>query len=112
MVLSLHCTLINRRYICLYIKIGDIRNPTETRRVISERIDMSLTSTSAERVVTHLRDTGIKDALAQPIIDKVLKMRDDLHKKSTGYTYKDAQRVLNEARESGCINPLLDMSGM
>jgi hypothetical protein len=39
-------------------------------------------------------------------------MRSELHQKATGYTFEDAQRTLDEAREMGCINPLLDMTGM
>lgn len=64
-----------------------------------------------------VRDSGIKDALAQPIIDRLVKMGQELRRADPGKSALAPDKVqailLEELKKAGpgCINPLLSADG-
>lgn len=72
-----------------------------------------------QRIKDRARDTGIKDSLAQPVIDRLLDLGKSLQKPAPGVTQRTAAEIegillkeLEDAKQKGCLNPLLDMEGM
>lgn len=74
----------------------------------------------ATTLVEAVRETGIKDAMAQPIIDHLVKLGSELRKSSptqTAHTPDEVMAILTaellqaQGKGAGVINPLTSMDG-
>jgi hypothetical protein len=96
---------------------GNKRVSTDTRRLVDERLDMALKPKMIQKIKERARDTGVKDSMAQPIIEQLLDLGKELRKPQDGARRSPQeveqmlQMALNEARSTCYMNPLLDMTG-
>ncbi|CUA75716.1 Dynein heavy chain, cytoplasmic [Rhizoctonia solani] len=95
---------------------GVTRSAIKTRQIIEERLDMVLKPRMIQKVKDHVSDSGIKDPIAQPLIDRLLALGKDLLKPdSSGFrrTVQEVEDILKvevaTARRVGFMSPLLDM---
>lgn len=111
--LSPKCSLIQD-------KAGEIRDPSDTAEETFQQILTALEPNIASTLTDAVRQSGIKDALAQPIIDILVKMGQDLRKAnpdSSTYSPDEVQTILTEELKKhqqqgeGITNPLFDMDG-
>ncbi|KAF8672560.1 hypothetical protein RHS04_07768 [Rhizoctonia solani] len=72
-----------------------------------------------QKVKDHVSDSGIKDPVAQPLINQILTLGKDLLKADKNGSRQPAQEVedilkveVATARKNGYINPLLDMEAL
>lgn len=81
---------------------------------------LSLQPNVATSLASAVRETGVKDALAQPVIDSLVKLGQELRKATpnrAAYTPDEVQAILTSELKScrdqgyGIINPLADMDG-
>ncbi|KAG9089001.1 hypothetical protein FRC06_001747, partial [Ceratobasidium sp. 370] len=100
-------------------KTGNRRVASNTSRLVNERLDMAILPKTVQKIKHAARDTGVKDALAQPVIDRLLDLGKSLRKPAAKGTPCQApseiggvlQRELQLARDH-CVNPLLSMDGV
>ncbi|EUC61135.1 hypothetical protein RSOL_383950 [Rhizoctonia solani AG-3 Rhs1AP] len=94
---------------------GIIRDPDKTRAAIQTQLSLSLEPRSGNKLRSSAVDSGVKDSLAQVVIEKLLKMGKSL-RSDPSKTPQDIQDILrNElkvAQRAGCENPLLKMEGV
>ncbi|KAG8703439.1 hypothetical protein FRC08_002841 [Ceratobasidium sp. 394] len=98
---------------------GNRRDPCKTQNLVDERLDMAIQPKTIQKVKNHMRDTGVKDPMAQPIIDRLLNLGKLLRNPPTGTPRRSPQQIedilqqeLAKARSACCINPLLTMPGV
>ncbi|KAF8753824.1 hypothetical protein RHS01_06641 [Rhizoctonia solani] len=100
-------------------KPGATQTVTKTRQLIDERLEMALKPRMIQKVKDHVSNSGIKDPVAQPLIDQILTLGKDLLKADKNGSCRPAQEVedilkveVATARKNGYINPLLDMEAL
>jgi hypothetical protein len=78
---------------------------------------MAVLPKTIQKIKDAARDTGVKDALAQPVIDRLLDLGRSLRKQAKGVNRQPTldinellSRELQQARNH-CVNPLLSMDG-
>ncbi|QRV78439.1 hypothetical protein RhiJN_06454 [Ceratobasidium sp. AG-Ba] len=54
---------------------GPLRRATETIGCINEQFELAFTTKNADSITALQRETGIKDSIAQPLLDKIIKQR-------------------------------------
>lgn len=100
---------------------GEFRTSVETAEETFQQILTSLGPNVVTTLTDAVRASGIKDSLAQPIIDTLVKMGVELRKASPdGSTHSpdEVQTILTEelkkhqSQGAGITNPLIDMDGM
>ncbi|KAF8214703.1 hypothetical protein K438DRAFT_2138088 [Mycena galopus ATCC 62051] len=103
------------------LKAGEFRTATETAEETFQQILTSLEPNIATTLTEAVRLSGIKDTLAQPIIDSLVKMGQDLRKanpEGTSRSPDEVQTILTEELKKhqqqgeGITNPLFDMDGV
>ncbi|KAJ7069017.1 hypothetical protein B0H15DRAFT_807270 [Mycena belliarum] len=103
------------------LKAGELRNPSETAEETFQQILTALEPNIATTLAEAVRLSGVKDALAQPIIDILVKMGQDLRKtnpEGSSYSPDEIQTILTEElkkhqqKGEGITNPLFDMDGI
>ncbi|KAJ6578993.1 hypothetical protein B0H10DRAFT_2443555 [Mycena sp. CBHHK59/15] len=103
------------------LKAGELRNPTDTAEETFQQILTALEPNIATTLTEAVRLSGVKDALAQPIIDILVKMGQDLRKANpdgTAHSPDEIQTILTEELKKhqrqgeGITNPLFDMDGI
>jgi hypothetical protein len=100
-------------------KEGARRSNKATCEHIFQQLVTSLEPNVVTKLVEAVRDSGIKDPVAQPIIDRLVKLGQALRKASPdriAHTPDEVQAILTEelkkAYSNGPVmNPLLDMDG-
>lgn len=69
-----------------------------------------------QKIKTHARASGVKDPVAQPVIEKLLTLNSLMQKRTPHQTPAQIEGILRQeldrARSEGCLNPLLDMQGL
>ncbi|KAJ7476792.1 hypothetical protein FB451DRAFT_1461207 [Mycena latifolia] len=102
------------------LKAGDARNPADTAEETFQQILTALEPNVATTLTEAVRLSGVKDALAQPIIDILVKMGQDLRKanpEGSALSPDEIQTILTEELKKhqqqgeGITNPLFDMDG-
>ncbi|KAF8062389.1 hypothetical protein FPV67DRAFT_1422187 [Lyophyllum atratum] len=102
------------------LKEGEPRTSQETTDTVLEQILMALQPNVSTSLAEAVRLSGVKDALAQPIIDLLVKLGQDLRKTNpdgSQHSPEEVQAILTEelrkhqTKGNGIINPLLDMDG-
>ncbi|KAJ7262385.1 hypothetical protein C8J57DRAFT_1719333 [Mycena rebaudengoi] len=103
------------------LKPGPFRNPVDTAEETFQQILTALEPNISTTLAEAVRLSGIKDTLAQPIIDSLVKMGQDLRKANpdgSSYSPDEVQTILTEElkkhqqRGEGITNPLFDMDGI
>ncbi|KAJ6632455.1 hypothetical protein B0H10DRAFT_1770681 [Mycena sp. CBHHK59/15] len=103
------------------LKPGTDRNAAETAEETFQQILTSLEPSVATTLIEAVRLSGIKDTLAQPIIDSLVKMGQDLRKANpdgSSYSPDEVQTILTEElkkhqqKGGGITNPLFDMDSV
>ncbi|KAF8607876.1 hypothetical protein BDV93DRAFT_487814 [Ceratobasidium sp. AG-I] len=101
------------------IQEGVIRDPQTTLKVIQSRLELSLLPGARGKVDSDMSLTGIKDGIAQPVIEEIVKLGIGLRKVSASNPSPEIDsinKVLKErldlAKENGAINALLEMDGV
>ncbi|KAJ6625266.1 hypothetical protein B0H10DRAFT_2161888 [Mycena sp. CBHHK59/15] len=98
-----------------------VRNPADTAEETFQQILTALEPNIATTLTEAVRLSGVKDALAQPIIDMLVKMGQDLRKanpEGSSYSPDEIQTILTEELKKhqqqgeGITNPLFDMDGI
>ncbi|KAF8599210.1 hypothetical protein BDV93DRAFT_498019 [Ceratobasidium sp. AG-I] len=88
---------------------GVPRSATETISIINQQYEAAFTSTNADTVTSLQRQTGIKDSIAQPLIDRIIEQRRRL--KKAGHPMSEISNMLRaaflELNPSPKMNPLL-----
>ncbi|KAG8777086.1 hypothetical protein FRC12_000558 [Ceratobasidium sp. 428] len=67
----------------LQMESGTLRTPRDTIEHIKYQYEIAFTSKSVERLREEQRDSGVKDAIAQPHLESIVKRRQDLQKTTT-----------------------------
>jgi hypothetical protein len=98
---------------------GVIRDPQITLKVARSRLQLALLPGARSKVDNDLALTGVKDGIAQPIIEELVKMGIGLRKVSADNPSPQSSEIdkilaahLESAKEKGAINALLEMDGM
>jgi hypothetical protein len=80
---------------------------------------MAIQPRTIQRVKEHARDSGIKDPVAQPVIERLLTLSKSLYKQAKDAPRRSTEEItailrqeLDRERRKGCMNPLLDMEGL
>ncbi|KAJ6501774.1 hypothetical protein DFH09DRAFT_1051553 [Mycena vulgaris] len=103
------------------LKAAPTRDPAETAEETFQQILTSLEPNVATTLTEAIRLSGIKDTLAQPIMDALVKMGQDLRKANpdgSSYSPDEVQTILTEElkkhqqKGEGITNPLFDMDGV
>ncbi|KAJ7857328.1 hypothetical protein B0H14DRAFT_2578465 [Mycena olivaceomarginata] len=103
------------------LKVGKARDPAETAEETFQQILTALEPNVATTLTEAVRSSGTKDALAQPIINVLVKMGQDLRKANldgSSYSPDEVQTILTEELKKhqqqgeGITNPLFDMDGI
>ncbi|KAF8170969.1 hypothetical protein K438DRAFT_1982253 [Mycena galopus ATCC 62051] len=103
------------------LQAGKARDPAETAEETFQQILTALEPNVATTLTEAVRASGTKDALAQPIIDVLVKMGQDLRKvnpNGASYSPDEVQTILTEELKKhqqqgdGITNPLFDMDGI
>ncbi|KAJ6614498.1 hypothetical protein B0H10DRAFT_1803312 [Mycena sp. CBHHK59/15] len=103
------------------LKPGVTRKPEDTAEETFQQILTALEPNIATTLTEAVRSSGVKDALAQPIIDLLVKMGQDLRKANpngSSYSPDEVQTILTEELKkhqqvgAGITNPLFDMDGI
>jgi hypothetical protein len=87
---------------------------------VFQQLLMSLEPNVATKLTEAVRDSGVKDLVAQPIIDAIVKLGQELRKSTpdrAAHTPDEVQLILTEElkkahSKGGAVNPLLGMDGM
>jgi hypothetical protein len=98
---------------------GAQRSSTATSEHVLQQFVTSLAPNVVTKLVEAVRDSGVKDPIAQPIIDRLVKLGQSLRKASpdrVAHMPDEVQAILTEelkkAYSKGLVmNPLLDMDG-
>ncbi|KAJ7622706.1 hypothetical protein B0H17DRAFT_1151594 [Mycena rosella] len=102
------------------LKAGELRNPADTSEETFQQILTALEPNIATTLTEAVRLSGVKDALAQPIIDTLVKMGQDLrkanpegspHRPNEIQTILTAELKKHQRNGEGITNPLFDMDG-
>lgn len=104
---------------CVHIfQPGNRRVASETQQVVEDRLDMAIKPKMIQKIKNHARDTGVKDSMAQLVIDNLLELGKRLRNPPAGVPRRSPREVeatlqneLKLARANNCINPLLSMPG-
>jgi hypothetical protein len=100
---------------------GMYRTKEETKQDTLGQLFTALQPAVTTTLTEAVRTSGTKDALAQPVIDNLVKLGQQLRKNNperTAYTPDEVQSILTDelkraqGRGKGIINPLMDMEGM
>ncbi|KAJ7670498.1 hypothetical protein B0H14DRAFT_3102396 [Mycena olivaceomarginata] len=103
------------------LKPGVTRKPEDTAEETFQQILTALEPNIATTLTEAVRASGVKDALAQPIIDMLVKMGQDLRKANpngSSFSPDEVQMILTEELKkhqqvgAGITNPLFDMDGI
>ncbi|KAJ6458275.1 hypothetical protein C8R45DRAFT_1221656 [Mycena sanguinolenta] len=114
------CAGLNTNYFCRTCNPGEMRDSAQTAEETFQQILTALEPNIATTLTEAVRSSGIKDALAQPIIDSLVKMGQDLRKvnpEGSAYSPDEVQTILTEELKKhqlqgeGITNPLFDMDG-
>ncbi|EIW74161.1 hypothetical protein CONPUDRAFT_170321, partial [Coniophora puteana RWD-64-598 SS2] len=104
-----------------FFKEGKLRDPYETYQELCAQFNAAKEPGATTKLTELSRTSGIKDMVAQPILESVIKLGQNLRKSSPGqaaYTPNEIEAILTEeikkARSSsrGGINPLIEMDGV
>ncbi|KDN46955.1 hypothetical protein RSAG8_04032, partial [Rhizoctonia solani AG-8 WAC10335] len=94
---------------------GIIRDPEKTQAAIKSQLSLSLEPRSGNKLRLAAVESGVKDSLAQVVIEKLIKLGKSL-RSDPNQTHNNIQNTLkNElevAQRAGCENPLLQMQGV
>lgn len=104
----------------LLSKAGEHRTCNETAETTVEQLLLALQPLVATALVDAVRKSGVKDAMAQPVIEKLVKLGQDLRKSTPEQAARSPDEVtailvdeLAKAHEQGgLLNPLINMDGM
>lgn len=96
-----------------------MRTSEGTLQCVFNSILTSLEPNVATTLVEAVRETGIKDTLAQPIINNLVKLGTELRKASptSSHTPDEVMSILTaellkaQSKGAGIINPLTSMDG-
>ncbi|KAF8595169.1 hypothetical protein BDV93DRAFT_576227 [Ceratobasidium sp. AG-I] len=98
---------------------GNIRSPLNTLSKGNQLLDLSVQACQTTRIAKLSCESGVKDSLAWPVIQRLQATRAWLQKSRQGAAKRTPQEIktilrtqLNNARSRGCINPLLTMDGV
>ncbi|KAJ6629052.1 hypothetical protein B0H10DRAFT_2160563 [Mycena sp. CBHHK59/15] len=103
------------------LKPGVMRTSADTAEETFQQILTALEPNVATTLTEAIRASGVKDALAEPIIDLLVKMGQDLRKANPDGTSRspdEVQTILTEElkkhqqKGEGITNPLFDMYGI
>ncbi|KAF8546849.1 hypothetical protein OG21DRAFT_1426017 [Imleria badia] len=86
---------------------GELRTPKDTRAKIKNQIELSMLSGGTEKVKNAVSRSGIKDSATAIIVDQLLALGKELHKKTAGRPRLPEAESLDDR-----INPLLSMPGV
>lgn len=95
--------------------MSTLRTASETRENISQQFEIAYTSTAVDKLTTFQRDTGVKDSIAQPILERIMKRRQELQKANRQRPMHDITNQLrhefSSLSTSLIMNPLLTVEG-
>ncbi|KAF7974716.1 hypothetical protein HWV62_11375 [Athelia sp. TMB] len=103
------------------LKPGELRNSESTTNCVFNNLMTSLQPNVSTTLTNAVRETGVKDALAQPVIDHLVKLGVDLRKASptrAAHTPDEVMAILTaellkaQNKGAGIINPLTSMDGV
>ncbi|KAF7967502.1 hypothetical protein HWV62_34048 [Athelia sp. TMB] len=100
-------------------KAGEERNCKETAKQTVEQLMTALQPNVVTSLTDAVRKSGVKDAMAQPIIDNLVKLGQDLRKASPDRAAHSPDEVLSiladelakAHQQGGVLNPLVNMGG-
>lgn len=77
------------------------RTAAETVEIIDKQFKTAYTATNFDTLTSYQRETGIKDSIAQPFLDQIIKQRQCLQK--AGHEMPYISKVLEDRFEK--LNP-------
>ncbi|KAG8701329.1 hypothetical protein FRC08_004137 [Ceratobasidium sp. 394] len=95
---------------------SELRTASDTIKLIEQQYDIAFTSTSVDSLTVFQRGCGIKDAIAQPILERIMKRRQELQKANRRMPMPEITQQLrsefSELANHPTMNPLLKMEGL
>ncbi|KAG9081358.1 hypothetical protein FS749_007718 [Ceratobasidium sp. UAMH 11750] len=98
---------------------GEKRTPAQTLDRVNKLLNLSLQPSNKTQIKEHARDWGIKDALGQLTIDRLVEMGQKMRLVAKGGVRScesdvvaTLKKELDLARQKGCINAFLDMDSL
>ncbi|KAG8784047.1 hypothetical protein FRC12_019015 [Ceratobasidium sp. 428] len=92
------------------------RTPSDTIQVIRQQYEIAFTATAEATLTSFQRDNGIKDSIAQPILERIVKRRQELQKMNRRMPMSQITEQLRTefSSLSDCLsmNPLLTVEGL
>jgi hypothetical protein len=100
---------------CAYIQVGVLRTVNDTIACIKKQYDIAFTSKSAQELIIEQRNSGVKDSIAQPLLESLVERRRELQKTTSLSLPAITQRLRSEYAQKNLelrMNPLLGLRGM
>ncbi|KAG8719357.1 hypothetical protein FRC08_003023 [Ceratobasidium sp. 394] len=95
---------------------SELRTASDTIKLIEQQYEIAFTSTSVDSLTVFQRSCGIKDAIAQPILERIMKRRQELQKANRGMAMPEIsqqlRREFSELENCLTMNPLLKTEGL
>ncbi|KAG9080550.1 hypothetical protein FRC06_006451, partial [Ceratobasidium sp. 370] len=95
---------------------SELRTASDTIELIQQQYDIAFTSTSVDSLTTFQRSCGIRDAIAQPILKRIMKRRQELRKANRHMPMPEITQQLrtefSELANAQTMNPLLKVEGL
>ncbi|CAE6516777.1 unnamed protein product [Rhizoctonia solani] len=100
----------------LQMQSAQLRSPEHTIACIKQQYEIAFTSKSAQHLAEHQRDSGVKDSIAQPLLEALIKRRKELQKDSSLSFLEISKNLRTEySQHIGSpdfqMNPLLSLRG-
>lgn len=100
-------------------QVGEERSCTETAEFTAGQLLTALQPSVVTTLSDAARKSGVKDAMAQPVIDKLVKLGQDLRKATPEQAARSPDEVTailtdeltKELQRGSVLNPLIDMDG-
>lgn len=96
------------------LQAGTLRTWKDTVEEIDRQYEIAFTSTSARKLQDAQRDSGVKDTIAQPFLDMLVKRRQELQATSSMQMPAITEQLRSDFEELGPVrrmNRLLSLDG-
>ncbi|KAG9097101.1 hypothetical protein FRC06_007956 [Ceratobasidium sp. 370] len=97
-------------------QVSEFRTASDTVRLIHEQYEITFTSTAVDNLTSFQRSYGVKDSIAQPILERIMKRRQELQRANRRAPMSEITQQLRTefSAVSTCLNmnPLLSVEGL
>ncbi|KAG9093298.1 hypothetical protein FRC06_011576 [Ceratobasidium sp. 370] len=95
---------------------SELRAAQDTKALVEQQYEIAFTSTSAATLAAFQRNHGVKDSIAQPILERIVKRRWEIQKSNRHMPMIDITKQLRhefaDVTSHPMMNPLLEVEGL